>query len=76
MSKQPPEGSTYYDRAVADEWLLGRRRFKDEVPAQVPAVPAYPPQPTSSPWHSDPVPAEPPLRYRIDQLTPEAGDGQ
>jgi hypothetical protein len=30
----------------------------------------YPALPDNSPWHSDPVPAELPLGYRIDQMIP------
>jgi len=76
MTKTPPEGSTYYDRTVADEWLLRQGRFADEVAAaKVPAVPQYPAQPVGSFWAGDPVPTEPALGYRIDQMT-EGNDEQ
>ena len=31
---------------------------------------AYPAQPATSLWHSEPVPTEPPLGYRIDEMEP------
>src|SRR6516165_8426909 len=38
--------------------------------------PAPPPLPANSPWHGrDPVPDEPPLGYRIDDLNPESPTG-
>ena len=76
MSKQPPEGSTCLDRARVDEQLLAVGRFAGEVSAQVPSIPIYPKQPENSPWSNDPCGLEPPLGFKIDQMTPEAGDGQ
>jgi hypothetical protein len=36
---------------------------------------AFPPLPPTSPWHHDPVPPEPPLGYRIDDVGPDCGSG-
>jgi hypothetical protein len=31
---------------------------------------AYPPQPSTSPWHSDPCPPEPPLGFDVNAIDP------
>jgi hypothetical protein len=71
---KPPEGSTYLDVARAEEMLLASGRFKDEVAAKVPTLPNYPKQPENSPWSNDPVGQEPPLGFKIDQMS-EGDDG-
>jgi hypothetical protein len=71
---KPPEGSTYVARARADAAQLASGRFKDEASAKVPAVPIYPAQPSGSPWSGDDlVGKEPPLGFKIDQMS--EGDG-
>jgi hypothetical protein len=70
---KPPEGSTYLDRARADEMLLAVGRFKDEAAAKITGVPSYPAQPTDSPWAGDDlVGKEPPLGYSIDDMPKDA----
>src|SRR6516164_8716357 len=34
---------------------------------------AYPQQPSTSPWHSDPCPPEPPLGYSVEAMEPDGG---
>jgi hypothetical protein len=63
---KPPEGSTYLDRARADAAQLAAGRFKVEASA----IPTYPAQPSGSPWSGDDlVGKEPPLGYKIDQMS-------
>jgi len=62
---------TYLSRAQADADMVGGR-FKKQTETRVTGVPAYPPQPSNSPWHSDPVPSEEPLGYEINSL-PDLG---
>jgi hypothetical protein len=59
MTKEP---STYLDHATASAELEAQGRFKKQTESKVvTGVPTYPNQPSNSPWHSDPVPPEPPL---------------
>jgi hypothetical protein len=63
MTKQP---STYLDHAIATAEAEAQARFKKQNPTSIVGVSQYPPQPTSSPWHNDPVPPEPPLEIDIE----------
>jgi len=63
------DGATYLDRARVDEQIVGHGRFANELSAKVPSVPIYPAQPENSPWSSDPVGPEPPLGFKMDQMT-------
>jgi hypothetical protein len=60
---------TFFSRAQAEADLEAQGRFKREVSAEIiskkPLI-KYPDQPEGSPFHSDPVPDEPPLNYSID----------
>jgi hypothetical protein len=62
---------TYLSRAAADADMIGGR-FKKQTETRVTGVPHYPRQPTSSHWHSDPVPPEDPLGYSVDWLGGES----
>jgi hypothetical protein len=63
--------STYLDhaRAHADQ---PRGRFTKQMATKVVGVPEYPPQPATSHWASDPVPPEPPLGFRVDEVFHDA----
>src|SRR5262249_54314908 len=56
---------TYLSRAQADADMIGGR-FKQQTQTHVTGVPQYPRQPTSSPWHSDPVSPEEPFGVDIE----------
>jgi hypothetical protein len=59
---------TYRSRAEVDADMAAGGRFKKETTTQVVDVPEYPAQPKNSPWASDPVPAEPPLGFSVDEM--------
>ena len=56
----------YLSRAEADADLEAQGRFKKQSPTMIVGTPQYPKQPANSPWHSDPVPPEPPLEIDLD----------
>src|SRR5262245_6597409 len=64
---------TYLARAQADAEMSAGGRVKRQKETMVTGTPTYPTQPASSPWHSDPVPAEEPLGYEIDFLGEQLG---
>jgi hypothetical protein len=67
------EASTYHSVAQAsiDDERGGRYAISDTKQTIIGSSPiAYPQQPSTSPWHSDPVPDEPPLGFRIDDQEP------
>jgi hypothetical protein len=54
-----------------DEDIYGGRFAKVNTTTVVGAGSiSYPTQPANSPWHRDPVPAEPPLGYSVDAQEP------
>jgi hypothetical protein len=73
MTDDPDDlSATYFDRARAEAEQEARSagRFKAEVASTVVGVPSYPPQPEGSPFHSDPVPQEPPTGVDINEHEP------
>src|SRR5262249_1697903 len=56
----------YLSRAQADADLEAQGRFKKQSPTMIVGTPQYPKQPANSPWHSDPVPPEPPLDFDLN----------
>jgi hypothetical protein len=76
MSKQ--SFNTLHGRAQADAATELGGRFREALPTPtvVGASPiAYPRMPANNPWAFDPVPIEPPLGYRVDDLF-ESLDGK
>jgi hypothetical protein len=64
---------TYLARAQAEAEAEVGGRFKRLTPTTIVGatpVPSYPSQPSSSPYHSDPVPPEPPLGIDVNSIEP------
>src|SRR5262245_61362663 len=66
--------STDLDHAIASANLEAQGRFAKQTESKITGTPTYPKQPTSSPWHSDPVPPEPPRGVDIE-FVGELGGG-
>src|SRR5262249_27697905 len=65
---------TYFSRAIAEaEPSSGRFANIDRSTVTAAGGPRYPELPTSSPWHSDPVPPEVPLGFDINEV-PAVGE--
>jgi hypothetical protein len=56
------------DRPPTTYHQLSQRPQAEDLPKSDVSPLHYPAQPASSPWSSDPVPAEPPLGYAIDDI--------
>ena len=65
---------TYLSRAVADADQSGGGRWKKQSETTVTGTPTYPRQPTSSHWHSDPVPPEPSFGVDIEYVGALGGE--
>jgi len=62
---------TYFGQAQHADDDLGGRYAKVHSTTVVGSSPvSYPAQPSTSPWHHDPVPDEPPLGYSVDAVEP------
>src|SRR5215813_14481930 len=62
---------TYFGQAQHADDELGGRYAKVRSTTVVGSSPSsYPAQPSTSPWHRDPVPDEPPLGYSVDAVEP------
>ena len=67
------EAATYHSVAMAgiDDERGGRYATEGSKQTVIGSSPiAYPQQPSTSPWHRDPVPDEPPLGYDINAQGP------
>ena len=65
--------ATYHSiaQSAVDDDRGGRFAFSDSKATVTGSSPiAYPQQPPTSPWHSDPCPPEPPLGYSIEDQEP------
>ena len=61
--------NTYFNRAQAEADAANAGRFATITATTVVASrAAVPHQPPGSPWHHDPVPAEPPLGFSINEM--------
>jgi hypothetical protein len=65
-------GLTYMGRAIAtaDEDRGGRFAVEGKSTITGSAPISYPQMPEGNPWRSDPVPAEPPLGYSVEDQEP------
>jgi hypothetical protein len=62
---------TYFGQAQHTDDDLGGRYAKVHSTTVVGSSPAsYPAQPSTSPWHHDPVPPEMPLGYSVEEMEP------
>jgi DNA-binding transcriptional MerR regulator len=63
--------TTYFDQAQGIDDEMGGRFAKVHTTTVVGSSSvSYPAQPSTSPWHRDPVPDEPPLGYSVDAVEP------
>jgi hypothetical protein len=65
--------STYHSQAIGsiDEERGGRYATSGSKQTVIGSSPiAYPQQPSTSPWHHDPIGTEPPLGYSVDAIEP------
>src|SRR5262245_9480182 len=59
---------TYHGHALDADLEMGGRFSKVNTTTVVGATPIqYPAQPSTSPWHHDPCPTEPPLGYSVEE---------
>ena len=64
-------GRTYFGQAQHADDDLGGRYAKVHSTTITGSSPiSYPAQPSTSPWHHDPCPPEPPLGYSVDDVEP------
>jgi len=65
--------ATYHSHAQSsiDDERGGRYATEGSKQTVIGSSPiAYPQQPSTSPWHSDPCPPEPPLGYSVEEMEP------
>jgi len=64
-------GRTYFGQAQHADDDLGGRYAKVHSTTITGSSPiSYPAQPSTSPWHHDPCPPEPPLGFSVDEMEP------
>ena len=67
------ETATYHSvaQSVVDDERGGRYATEGGKQTVIGSSPiAYPQQPSTSPWHSDPIGTEPPLGYSVEEMEP------